>query len=122
VALVAAAVERHQPFRSRDRALQAALAVLDLQLQYRSAPAVDRDRFATWAQRVISDAAANNIAGVRGDGVTLALIRDRLTASLRLVVLTRLTTLIAPLQAAGADGDTRTAARTARQLLRALSG
>src|SRR5262249_22426525 len=69
VTRLGAVVSRHQRDRARDAALLAELATLDLELQYRAPAAIDRDRFNVWTHRVVSDAAAHNVAGVRGDGI-----------------------------------------------------
>jgi hypothetical protein len=108
------AVRAHERNRARDLALQTELATLDLQLQYRQPIGVDRDRFAVWTRRVISDAAAGDTGGVRGDAITLAWIKDRLVPSLTKLDRTRVNTELSAVREASLDDDVAAAAAADR--------
>ena len=62
-------------------ALDVAAAALDLELQYRPQPTLDRARFRLEMRRMLLDAGAGDAAGVRGDLATLRWIGDRISAA-----------------------------------------
>jgi hypothetical protein len=107
--------------RTRDAALDAAQAALDLELRYRPPAEIDRARLDLWARQVAVDAAAGNLAGVTGDVSTLGWIRDRIASSVDAVALVRIDTRLTTLEENVAEGDLAAAARTARSLRRALA-
>ena len=83
------------------------------------APAIeryDRARLRLWARRLQVDAAAGDLAGVRGDLATLEWIRDRFAHTLGLVALTRLDARLVELRAEVGDGNLSGAAAVAATL------
>jgi hypothetical protein len=107
-----------RPGSPRRAAFATADSALDLQLQYRPQPAIDRDRFALWARRARIDAAARAGAALSGDVATLTWIRDRIARSLAPVALARLDRRLGELESAVADEDFAAAARKAAALSR----
>jgi hypothetical protein len=105
---------------ARHAALDANLAVLDLQLRFRPPAEIDRARAELWARQVIVDAADRNRSAMSGDVATLEWIRDRLAGALDKVTLTRLDSRLEDLRAHVTDGDLRAASRTAAALRRLL--
>jgi hypothetical protein len=77
------AVEAHNSEGARDRALDVALANLDLQLQYRPPLEIDRARLDLWAQRLVADSGSEEPDGghVAGDVTVLEWIWDRISHS-----------------------------------------
>lgn len=58
--------------RTRHTALDLAQATLDVQLSHRSPAEIDLARFGVWTRRVLVDAAARDVAAIRGDVATLS--------------------------------------------------
>lgn len=75
--LLDAAVARRRVAKVRQAAIDAAHAVLDLQMQFRGRNAVDRDRLDLWRLQLVIDRAAGDAAAVAGDLATIETIKDR---------------------------------------------
>jgi hypothetical protein len=108
-----------QAVRARDRlstqhaALDVRLAVLDLQLQFRPPAEIDLARMDLWAQQVLVDVSADDLAAASGDVATLEWIRDRIARTLDSVAMTGLDAALAELRSAVADEDLEAAADAA---------
>jgi hypothetical protein len=102
-------------------AIDVAQAALDLQLRYLPPAEIDRARLDLWASQVLVDAAARNLAGVRGDVSTLEWIRDRIVRSLDSVDVARIDAHLTDLLVNVGDRDLAAASRSARALRRALA-
>jgi hypothetical protein len=72
------ATARRRVARIRQAAIDAAHAVLDLQMQFRGRNAVDRDRLDLWRLQLVVDRAARDKDAVTGDLATIETIKDRL--------------------------------------------
>ena len=121
-----AALDRAVTARDRARAGTAAIDVarsaLDLKLRYRPPADLDRARFELWTRQLLVDAAARDVAGVRGDLATLEWIRDRFAATLDKVDLTRVDTQLVGLRGALNDADLRRIAAGADRLGATIAG
>jgi hypothetical protein len=103
---------------TRLAAIEVARAVLDFRLRYRPVSEVDRARLDLWAAQVVVDAAASNAGFVRGDVVSLGLVRDRFAHTLAAGVRLQVDGILAELRAA-AQARNLTAASAAALRLRA---
>jgi hypothetical protein len=74
------AVDGRDAAGTRQAAVDAELAALDFELQYRPQPEVDQARLDAWNRQVTIDTDAADEAGVRSDRVIIDVIRDRITA------------------------------------------
>jgi hypothetical protein len=120
---VGKAVDVRQTRAASEAALGVVGASLDLQLRYRTTREVNRARFDLRLRQLNIDAAARDLAGIRGDIATLGWIRARLTfaaADGRRVddQLRRLKALAA----AGQFGAVRSAALSFRKLPAVVAG
>jgi hypothetical protein len=79
---LSAAVEARDHAGAGTAAIDVAQSATDLQLRYRPPADTDRDRFELWVRQLAVDAAAGDIAGMRGDVTTLEFIRDRFVHTL----------------------------------------
>jgi len=102
---LARAVTARDQQDAQHSALDARLAALDLQLQYRKPAEIDRARFDLWALQALVDAAAGDLDAVAGDVATLEWIRDRLSATLDSVDATRLDAHLEELRSSVAEAD-----------------
>jgi hypothetical protein len=75
--VLAKAVDARDPARSRQAALRAEQAALDLELRHRQPAEVDLGRLDLWARQLRGDAAARDTGAVAGDVATLQVIWDR---------------------------------------------
>ncbi|MDP9492189.1 MAG: hypothetical protein M3P42_08350 [Actinomycetota bacterium] len=106
---------------SRQAALDAAQAVLDLQLQYRPVAEIDLGRFDIWLRQVVLDAQARAHGALLGDVSTLEWMRDRIEKALDPVDLTRLDTLLKELRTNAGDEDFAGASETAVEMRKLLA-
>ena len=112
-------VRARRPARATKAALGIAQSTLDLELRHRPATDIDAARFDLRARRLVVDAAARDLAGVRGDVAVLEWMRDQFAHTLggagRAEVDARLRALRAAADArnlpAAADHAARLAAR-----------
>ena len=114
------AVATGDQLAARHGALDLTLAVLDLQLQFRSPAEIDRARFDLWVQQTLVDAAAGDLGATSGDVATLEWVRDRIVRELDPAAATGVDTHLAELRSAVADEDLEAATEEAtglRQLL-----
>jgi hypothetical protein len=113
---LAGAIDARDPAGAGQAAHGAAIASLDLQLRYLSPAETDLARFDVWARRVLVDAAANDMAGVRGDLATLEWIRDRFADTLESTDLTRIDAHLEALRTTVDDEDLAAATDEAEHL------
>jgi hypothetical protein len=113
---LARAVAAREVAKARDAAIDVAQSALDLQLRHRAPAAIDRARFELWLSQLQVDAAADDLAGVRGDLATLEWIRDRFADTLDKVDLARLDARLVELRAEVDDENLRGAAAAAAEL------
>jgi len=106
---------------ARGAAIEVSRWALDLELRYRSVAAVDLDRLELWAAQLLVDAAAGDAAAANGDVFAMDYVRERVRNALGEAGRRRLDTSLEELPALIADGELEEAARTARQLRRALA-
>jgi hypothetical protein len=103
-------------------ASQAAIGVwqsaLDLELRHRPPAAIDAARFELWAQQLMVDASARDVAGVTGDVAVLEWIRDRLAHTLSDPVRSELDVRLRALRAAADARNLSSAADHAARLAR----
>jgi hypothetical protein len=102
--------------RIRQGAIGVAQSALDLQLRHGAPAAIDRSRFELWLRQLQVDAAAGDMAGVRGALATLEWIRDRFAHTLDKVDLARLDAGLVELRAQVDDENLRGAAAAAAEL------
>jgi len=115
-----AAVDTRRPGKARGAALNVGLAGLDLQLRYRPPAKIDLARFDLWADRVLVDAAADDLGAATGDVATLEWIRDRFVEILDPVDITRIDKHLLDLRGAASDEDLTAMAAEARDLVGTL--
>jgi hypothetical protein len=106
---------------TRLAAIEAARAALDFRLRYRPPSEIDRLRFDLWAAQVVVDAAAGNIGFVRGDVVSLDMVRNRFAHTLSATVRGQVDGILTELRAAVQARNFSTAAAAAVRLRSALS-
>jgi hypothetical protein len=116
------AVDGRDSTKARLAAIGVGQSSLDLQLRHRPPAQIDRERFELWARQLSVDAAAGDMAGVRGDLATLEWIRDRFVNTLDKVDRTRIDTLLTELRTKVTDADLRGAAARAERLQAAIGG
>jgi hypothetical protein len=116
------AVEGRDSTKARLAAIGVGQSSLDLQLRHRRPGQIDRERFALWARQLPVDAAAGDMAGVRGDLATLEWIRDRFGGALDEVDRTRIDTHLSELRTKVTDADLQGAAALAGRLRAAIGG
>ena len=115
------AVNTRQPAEARQAALAVTRAVLDLQLQHRAAAEVDFDRLIAWTCQTLVDADLGELAWVRSDAITVALIRDRMVQRLDAETAAGIDAPLTELSAAAKDGDLEAVAEIAGRLLEQLT-
>ncbi|MGI8520070.1 MAG: hypothetical protein ACR2MC_05615 [Actinomycetota bacterium] len=115
-----AAVDTRRPGKARGAALNVGLAGLDLQLRYRPPAKIDLARFELWADRVLVDAAADDLGAATGDVATLEWIRDRFVEILDPVDITRIDKHLLDLRGAASDEDFTAMTAEARDLVGTL--
>lgn len=101
-------------------AIDVAQSALDLELQYREQPEIDRDRFALWARQIAVDAAADDMGGVNGDVMVLDWIRDRFAHTIEPADMAAIDAHLEVLRDAVVDVDSKAAAEEAPRLLNAV--
>jgi hypothetical protein len=79
---LARAVRSRRSARAVGAALNIAQSALDLELRHRPPAEIDVARFDLRARRLVVDAAAEDLAGVRGDVAVLEWMRDRIAHTL----------------------------------------
>ena len=121
VAKLGRAVGARDSSQAREAAIAVGQSALDLQLPYRPVAEVDRARFELWARRLIVDAAAGDLAGVRGDLATLEWIRNRFANGLDPVDVTRIDAHLVELRGAVGDEELGAAAAEAGRLRATLA-
>ncbi len=72
------AVGAHDVAATRQAALELSLATLDVELQYRSTTAVDRDRIEAWQHQLAVDRAAHHSGAAAGDLAVIKTIQQRI--------------------------------------------
>ena len=82
LAALGRAVRAHSGPRAEQTAIDLSQSVLDLQLRYRPAAAIDAARFFLWTQQLRVDADAKDLGAVTGDVGVLEWIRDRFAPAL----------------------------------------
>ena len=115
------AVAARDPVRTRQAALAAEQAALDLQLRHRPPAAVDLDRLDLWARRLLVDAAARDRGAVAGDVATLRVIWDRAGHGLPPPAASRVAAGLAALEKAAGGKDLDATAAAVPALRQALS-
>jgi hypothetical protein len=101
--------------------IRVALASLDLQLQYRPAADVDRDRLDVWARQVALDSEGEEVGDVASDVVILDAIWQRTRHSVGAAGQAAIEQRLADLRAAVESEDLAAAASAARALQDSLS-
>jgi hypothetical protein len=117
-----AAVDARDRAQAGTAAIDVAQSAIDLQLRYRPPTDIDRDRFELWARQVVVDAAAGDLAGMRGDVTTLEFIRDRFVHTLEQPDVIGLDVHLIELRNAVNDEDPAGVADEARSLRETLAG
>ena len=119
---LAAAVDARDRAQAGTAAIDVAQSAIDLQLRYRPPADIDRDRFELWARQVVVDAAAGDLAGMRGDVTTLEFIRDRFVHTLEQPDVIGLDVHLMELRNAVNDEDPAAGAEEAQSLRETLAG
>jgi len=109
------AVESRQAPKARQAAIDVAQSSLDLQLRHRPVTEIDLARFELWADQVLVDAAAGDLAAVNGDFFVLDYIRDRVQHTLKEADRRRINIELEELLGAIGDEDLSAAAEAAQQ-------
>lgn len=110
------AVDAHDAGGAARASTTAAIAALDLQLQYRSPREIDRARFAAWSRQLIQDADGDDPGAVAGSVTILEWIRDRIGPELQPADAGRIEAELAELRSAADAEDLGRAARGAARL------
>jgi hypothetical protein len=110
---LAAAVELQESADTRQAAINAARASLDLQLRYRTAAETDLDLLDLWARQLVVDSEAGERDAMIGDAATLRWIRDRIARDVSPAELRSIDSQIADLRMAAEAGDPGRAATAA---------
>lgn len=119
---LAAAVDARDHAQAGTAAIDVAQSSIDLQLRYRPPADVDRDRFELWARQLVVDAAAGDLAGMRGDVTTLEFIRDRFVHTLEQPDVIGIDAHLMELRNAVNDEDPAAGAEEAQSLRETLAG
>jgi hypothetical protein len=119
VAALTSAVNAQQVAAARQQAIAVAYAAHDILLRYQPPVEIDLARLELWARQVQVDAAASDLAGVRGDAATVEWVRDRVVHALSTADAAQLNVLVADLRTA-ANSQNYAGATQAATGLRAL--
>ena len=113
------AVDDHNTEGAQNAAIDVAMAALDLQLQYRTVPEVDLDRFALWARQLMidSDSLEPDAGQVAGDVTSLEWIWDRIAHTIDDAAADDIAAQLDALRTAADDEDTATAREAAPALI-----
>jgi len=121
VATLAAAVRGGEADEAREALLRVSQDELDLRLPYGEVATVDRARARLWAGQVAVDAAAGDVAGVRGDVATFEWTWRRVAHLVPAAGRAKVEALAEAARAAAARGDLTAAARTSAALSAAVA-
>jgi hypothetical protein len=118
------AVDDRNPEGARNGALDAEMAALDLELQYRPPIEVDLDRFGVWANQLAVDSASDEAdpGHVAGDVSSLEWVWDRIAHGLDQADVDRITTQLEDLRVAADDEDTDAVAEVTPGFVDAVAG
>lgn len=119
---LSSAIDLRDPDIVRDRALDVAVAALDLQLPYRPLGEVDLDRFYLWARRTITDSTADNAGHVAGDVTVLEFIWQRIGHTVETSTAQAIESQLGALRAAADAQDLPAASAAAAQLQGLIAG
>jgi hypothetical protein len=112
------AVDARNSEGARDAALDAATAILDLQLPYRPTTEIDRGRFGVWARQLVVDTGRDepDAGQISGDVASLEWIWDRIAHTVDDATAQDIEAQLDDLRTAADDEDTAAAADGAAQL------
>jgi hypothetical protein len=118
------AVDERNPEGARSAALDAEMATLDLELQYRPPTEVDLGRFNVWANQLLIDSASDEAdAGqVAGDVTSLEWVWDRIAHSIDQADVEEVGTQLEALRTAADDEDTDAATKAAPRFVETVAG
>jgi hypothetical protein len=116
------AVDAHNTEGAQNAAIDVAQAALDLQLQYRTVPEVDLDRFALWARQLVidSDSLEADAGQIAGDVTSLEWIWDRIAHTIDGTAADDIAAQLDDLRTAADDEDTTAAREAAPALVTAI--
>jgi hypothetical protein len=117
------AVDERNPEGARNAALDAQMAALDLQLQYRPPTDIDLERFRVWANQLLVDTASDKAeaGNLAGDVTTLEWVWDRIAHTLDQGAVRDIEAQLEDLRAAADDEDVATAADAAPEFVEAVT-
>jgi hypothetical protein len=98
-------------------AIDIAQAGVDLELPFRPSTGIDVARFRLWIHQLLLDARADDVGAASGDMAALEVTRDRFSAGIDPVVLTRVNRDLLTMREDQVDGNLRAVARVASDLL-----
>jgi hypothetical protein len=118
------AVEARNPEGARSAALDAQMAALDLQQQYRAPTEIDLARFGVWADQLLVDTASEepDPGHIAGDVTSMEWVWDRIAHTLADTDVSDIEAQLEELRTAADDEDTATAAEAAPRLVDAVAG
>ena len=118
------AVDDRNPEGARNAALDAEMAALDLELEYRSPLEVDLDRFGVWANQLAVDSASEEAdpGHVAGDVSSLEWVWDRIAHGLDQADVDQITAKLEELRVAADDEDMDAVAEAAPGFVDAVAG
>jgi hypothetical protein len=118
------AVESRNPEGARNAALDAQMAALDLQLQYRPPTEIDLARFGVWANQLVVDTASEepDPGQIAGDVASLEWVWDRIANTLADGDVADIDAQLEDLRTAADAEDTAVAAEAAPRLVDVVAG
>jgi hypothetical protein len=119
---LAQAVAGRNAAGARRAALDAAVAVLDLQLRHRPVAEIDLERLRVWVRQLALDIAIGEPGPVAGDITVLEWIRDRIKSSLDPDDASQVDSVLEVLRTAADDEDVDAAADATGRLTEMLGG
>jgi hypothetical protein len=111
------AIDARASRKAAAAAIDAAQAAVDLELPFLAPAEIDVVRFELWIRQLLLDTAAGDVAGASGDMAALEVTRDRFSAAIDPVALTRLNRDLLAMREDQVDGNLRAVARVASDLL-----
>jgi hypothetical protein len=115
------AIDARASHRAKAGAVDVAQAAVDLELPFLAPAEIDVARFDLWLHQLLLDAAAGDTGRASGDIAALEVTRDRFSAAIDPVALTRLNRDLLAMREDQVDGNLRRVVRMASDLLAGMS-
>jgi hypothetical protein len=115
--LLSNAIEAKASRPAQAAGIDVAQAAVDLELPFRPPAEIDIARFQLWIRQLLLDARAGQVGAASGDMAALEVTRDRFSAGIDPVALTRINRDLLTMREEQVDGNLRAVARVASDLL-----